>query len=221
MKVEAEKQGMWRARQHMVREQLMLRGIEDERVLKTMGKVPREAFVPEALRDRAYDDTPLPIGDGQTISQPYIVGLMTQLLQLKGDERVLEIGTGSGYQAAILAELCAKVFSIERSFALSAGARKALEDLGYSNILLRVGDGTVGWDEFSPYDRIMVTAGSPVLPKTLCGQLKEGGIMVVPVGDRVQQDLKIVRRKESGFAVESGGGCVFVPLVGREGWPGA
>jgi protein-L-isoaspartate(D-aspartate) O-methyltransferase len=203
----------------MVFEQLTQRGIQDQRVLKVMEKVPREAFVPEALRDRAYDDTPLPIGDGQTISQPYIVGLMTELLRLQGGERVLEIGTGSGYQTAILAELCAKVFSIERSFTLSAAARKILESLGYNNVLLRVGDGTVGWDEFSPYDGIIVTAGAPAIPKALSHQLKEGGRMVIPVGDRMQQDLKIVRRTETGFDVQSGGGCVFVPLVGRNGWP--
>jgi len=205
----------------MVHEQLVQRGIQDERVIKAMEKVPRDAFVPETLRDRAYDDTPLPIGDGQTISQPYIVGLMTELLHLQGGERVLEIGTGSGYQTAILAELCSKVFSIERSFTLSAAARKVLEGLGYNNILLRVGDGTVGWDEFSPYDRIIVTAGAPALPKTLSLQLKEGGLMIVPVGDRIQQDLKIVQRTDSGIDVQSGGGCVFVPLIGRNGWQSA
>ena len=205
----------------MVHEQLVQRGIQDERVIKAMEKVPREAFVPETLRDRAYEDTPLPIGDGQTISQPYIVGLMTELLHLQGGERVLEIGTGSGYQTAILAELCSKVFSIERSFTLSAAARKVLEGLGYNNILLRVGDGTVGWDEFSPYDCIIVTAGAPALPKILSLQLKEGGLLIVPVGDRLQQDLKIVQRTEAGFNVQSGGGCVFVPLIGRNGWQSA
>jgi len=205
----------------MVHEQLVQRGIRDERVIQAMEKVPREAFVPETLRDRAYEDTPLPIGDGQTISQPYIVGLMTELLHLQGEERVLEIGTGSGYQTALLAELCSKVFSIERSFTLSAAARKVLESLGYNNVLLRVGDGTVGWDEFSPYDRIIVTAGAPALPKALSLQLKEGGLLIVPVGDRVQQDLKIVQRTESGFDEQSGGGCVFVPLIGRNGWQSA
>ena len=205
----------------MVLDQLVQRGIQDGRVIQAMETVPREAFVPETLRDRAYEDTPLPIGDGQTISQPFIVALMTELLQLQGGERVLEIGTGSGYQTAILAELCSKVFSIERSFTLSAGARKVLEGLGYNNILLRVGDGTVGWDEFSPYDRIIITAGAPSAPKALSLQLKVGGIMVVPVGDRLQQDLKIVKRTPSGFDVQSGGGCVFVPLIGRNGWQSA
>lgn len=217
-KLDDEKTGLWRARQRMVRTQLEGRGIKDELVLQAMGRIPREAFVPEALRDRAYDDTPLPIGDGQTISQPYIVALMTQTLELKGTEKVLEIGTGSGYQAAVLAEICDKVFSIERSYALSARARKILEDLGYTNVLLRVGDGTVGWAEFSPYDRIVVTAAAPSIPKTLSNQLKVGGILVVPVGDRLQQELMVVRRTETDFTVQSAGPCVFVPLIGREGW---
>jgi len=214
-----ERQGLWRARQRMVRTQLAARDIYDELTLRAMSRVPREIFLTEALRDRAYDDTPLPIGEGQTISQPYIVGLMTQLLSLKGHEKVLEIGTGCGYQTAVLAEISAKIFSIERSFILSQKARKNLESLGYMNVLLRVGDGTVGWDEFSPYDRIIVTAGAPEIPQALSKQLKEGGIMVVPVGDRFQQDLKVVLRTESGFTTKSGGGCVFVPLIGREGWP--
>ena len=213
-----EKQGMWRARQRMVREQLISRDIVDQLVLKIMGRVPREVYVGEALRDRAYDDTPLPIGEGQTISQPYIVALMTQLLKLTGGEKVLEIGTGSGYQTAILAEISDRVFSIERSFTLSERARKVLESQGYSNVLLRVGDGTIGWDEFAPYDRIIVTAGAPDTPRALLKQLAQGGIMVVPVGDRFQQDLKVIRRTKSGVDTRSGGGCVFVPLIGREGW---
>lgn len=203
----------------MVREQLISRDIEDNRVLKAMGTVPREAFVSEALRDRAYDDTPLPIGEGQTISQPYMVALMTQLLCLTGGEKVLEIGTGSGYQTAILAELAGRVFSIERSYTLSQKAGKVLERLGYSNALLKVGDGTIGWSEFSPYDRIIVTAGSPDIPNSLKNQLVEDGLLIVPVGDRFHQELKIIHRTESEFKTSEGGGCVFVPLIGREGWP--
>jgi protein-L-isoaspartate(D-aspartate) O-methyltransferase len=217
-KLDDEKIGLWRARQRMTRHQLSSRGIQDERVLEAISRIPREAFVPEALRDRAYDDTPLPIGDGQTISQPYIVALMTQTLELHGDEKVLEIGTGSGYQAAVLAQICQKVFSIERSYSLSAHARKILEDLGYTNILLRVGDGTVGWAEFSPYDRIVVTAAAPSIPKTLSNQLKIGGMLIVPVGDRLQQELMVLRRTETDFTIQSAGPCVFVPLIGREGW---
>lgn len=203
----------------MIREQLIARDIVDERVLKAMDCVPREAFVSEALRARAYEDSPLPIGEEQTISQPYMVALMTELLRLKGDEKVLEIGTGSGYQTAILAELAGKVFSIERSFTLSQKARKNLENLGYTNVLLRVGDGTIGWAEFAPYDRIIVTAGAPDVPQSLLKQLSEGGIMVVPAGDRAHQDLKVITKTKSGLDIRSGGGCVFVPLIGREGWP--
>jgi protein-L-isoaspartate(D-aspartate) O-methyltransferase len=213
-----EKTGLWRARERMVRTHLMARGIQDEVVLKAMSRIPREAFIPEALRDRAYDDTPLPIGDGQTISQPFIVALMTQTLELAGGEKILEIGTGSGYQAAMLGQICQKVFSIERSYTLSARARRVLEELGYTNILLRVGDGTVGWAEFSPYDRIVVTAAAPTVPKTLSQQLKIGGRMVVPVGERTQQELLIIKRTETDFETESAGPCVFVPLIGREGW---
>ncbi len=213
------KQGLWRARSRMIREQLIARDIVDERVLKAMDSVPREAFVSEALRARAYEDSPLPIGEEQTISQPYMVALMTELLRLKGDEKVLEIGTGSGYQTAILAELAGKVFSIERSFTLSQKARKNLENLGYTNVLLRVGDGTIGWEEFAPYDRIIVTAGAPDVPQSLLKQLSEGGIMVVPAGDRAHQDLKVITKTKSGLDIRSGGGCVFVPLIGREGWP--
>jgi protein-L-isoaspartate(D-aspartate) O-methyltransferase len=213
-----QKQGMWRARQRMVREQLISRDIVDKSVLKAMSQIPREAYVGEALESRAYDDTPLPIGEGQTISQPYMVALMTQLLKLKGNEKVLEIGTGSGYQTAILAELSSKVFSIERSFSLSQKARKILENQGHLNILLRVGDGTIGWEEFAPYDRIIVTAGAPDVPQALLKQLAEGGSIVMPVGDRFQQDLKVVTRTKSGLETRSGGGCVFVPLIGREGW---
>jgi protein-L-isoaspartate(D-aspartate) O-methyltransferase len=175
-------------------------------------------FVGEALRNRAYEDCPLPIGEGQTISQPFMVAIMTELLRLQGHEKVLEIGTGSGYQAAILAELCDRVFTIERNPLLSQQARKTLESLGYTNVLTKVGDGTIGWSEFAPYDRIIVTAGAPDIPATLKNQLAENGIMVVPTGDRLHQDLKVITRTDKGFRTGSGGGCVFVPLIGKEGW---
>jgi protein-L-isoaspartate(D-aspartate) O-methyltransferase len=217
-RIMADNRRLWRARERMIKEQLLARGICDERVLRAMGKVPRHAFVPEALRDRAYDDNPLPIGEGQTISQPYIVALMTQLLNLKGDEKILEIGTGSGYQTAILAELGQKVFSIERSPSLSASARAILEELGYSNVLLRVGDGSIGWEEFSPYDRIIVTAAAPSVPPSLGRQLADNGVLVIPVGDRLQQTLTVIRNTARGILREEAGGVVFVPLVGREGW---
>lgn len=216
---EDHKQGMWRARSRMVREQLISRDIVDERVLKAMDRVPREEFVSEGLRNRAYDDSPLPIGEDQTISQPFMVACMTELLRLKGDEKVLEVGTGSGYQTAILAELAARVFSVERSFTLSQKARKVLEALGYTNILLRVGDGTIGWSEFAPYDRIIITAGAPEVPPSLVKQMRVGGVMVVPVGDRAHQDLKVIMKTKFRLETQSGGGCVFVPLIGREGWP--
>lgn len=211
-------QGMWRARERMVRDQLLARDIIDEQVLRAMRKVPREKFVDEALINRAYEDSPLPIGDGQTISQPFMVAIMTELLRLKGNEKVLEIGTGSGYQTAILAELCDRVFTIERNASLSKRARKTLEDLEYTNVLTKVGDGTIGWSEFAPYDRILVTAGAPDIPTSLKNQLSDKGIMVVPTGDRLHQDLKVVTRSGREFRTSSGGGCVFVPLIGKEGW---
>ncbi len=209
---------MWRARQSMVREQLIARDIIDERVLQVMNRIPREIFVGEGLRNRAYEDTPLPIGEEQTISQPFMVALMTELLRLNGDEKVLEIGTGSGYQTAILAELAAKVFTIERSHNLSRRARQILENEGFDNVLTRVGDGTIGWAEFAPYDRIIVTAGAPSVPETLVNQLAEGGIMVIPAGERFQQELMVITKTASGVETRNGGGCVFVPLIGREGW---
>ncbi|MBU0519086.1 protein-L-isoaspartate(D-aspartate) O-methyltransferase [bacterium] len=212
------KQGLWRARQHMIENQLRARQISDERVLAAMGKIPRELFVREALRDRAYEDSPLPIGDGQTISQPFMVALMTELLHLTGSEKVLEIGTGSGYQAAVLAELAGKVFTIERHHDLARRARKTLEGLGYTNVLTHIGDGTIGWTEFAPYDRIIVTAGAPSVPESLLKQLSAGGIMAAPVGDKVHQKLLVLTKSESGVVEKDSGGCVFVPLIGREGW---
>ena len=206
------------AREEMVKHQLIRRDITDPMVLQAMRKVPRHKFVPQALRNRAYDDGPLPIGHGQTISQPYIVAYMTQCLQMTGSERVLEVGTGSGYQAAVLAEIADKVYTIERNLALSVEARKVLDELEYSNIVMRTGDGSIGWNQYAPYDRIMVTAGSPQVPESLVKQLADNGRMVIPVGDKYCQDLVIIIRHGDNIEETKAGGCVFVPLVGREGW---
>ena len=206
------------ARNRMVENQLISRGIKDPRVLDAMRKVPRHRFVEEALVSQAYNDHPLPIGEKQTISQPYMVALMTEALELQGGERVLEIGTGSGYQTAILAELGEKIYSIERIRALSVKAQRILDDLGYFNVVLKVGDGTMGLKEEEPFDGIMVTAGSPDVPQPLVDQLAMGGRLVVPVGDRYTQSLiKIVRAKE-GITKTDLGGCRFVNLLGTHGW---
>lgn len=206
------------ARERMVRNQLISRGITDKRVLEAMGKVPRHLFIEEALDGEAYNDHPLPIGHKQTISQPYIVALMTQALDLTGNEKTLEIGTGSGYQTAILAELSAKVYTIERIRALMEMSRHILQELGYINILFKSYDGTLGWEEFSPFEAIIITAGAPAVPEPLLGQLAEGGRMIVPVGDRFSQELiKITKRKDS-FEKQSLGGCRFVDLIGAHGW---
>lgn len=208
-------------RMKMVDTQIRARGIRDPRVLKAMEKVPRHLFVNEALRDQAYNDNPLPIDGGQTISQPYIVALMTEALELKGSEKVLEIGTGSGYQAAILAELVDHVFSIDRIASLAGNARRLLESLNYYNIAIRVGDGTLGWKDEAPFDAIMVTAGAPDIPKTLVEQIAVGGRLVVPVGGRHSQVLiKMTRLSESSHDVkkEDLGGCRFVDLIGEYGW---
>ncbi len=205
-------------REMMVKEQLVARGICDTRVLEAFRKVQRELFVPENLRDCAYEDGPLPIGEGQTISQPYMVALMTEALRLKGGEKVLEIGTGSGYQAAILCELGCQVYSVERLESLAERAREILKKCGYE-FCLRVGDGTDGWKEFAPYDAIVVTAAGPKIPESLLAQLKDGGRLVMPVGDRFIQDLILVTRQGKTFHQENLGGCQFVPLKGKEGWP--
>jgi len=207
-----------RARLKMVDEQLAVRGIKDRRVLSAMGRVPRHLFVEEALRDSAYGDHALPIGEQQTISQPYMVALMSETLALKGSERVLEIGTGSGYQTAVLAELAAQVYSIERIDSLAAKARRLLASLGYRNITIKVFDGTYGWKEEAPFDAILVTAGSPEIPMPLTEQLKEGGRMVIPVGERTTQVLKKVTKTSAGIEVTGLTGCVFVPLIGGHGW---
>ena len=199
---------------------IRLRGIRDERVLSALLKVPRHLFVPEELRDRAYVDAPLPIGEGQTISQPYIVALMTEALELDEDSRVLEIGTGSGYQAAILAEIAKEVYTVERIPALLERARRILEALGYDNIYFKLGDGTLGWEEHAPYDAIIVTAGAPEVPEPLVEQLKVGGRMVIPVGDEFSQRLLRVTKLDSSgkVKIEDLGGCVFVKLKGKHGW---
>jgi len=207
------------ARERMVKNQLSPRGIKDERVLEAMGKIPRHLFIEEALAGEAYNDHPVPIGEKQTISQPYIVALMTETLELKGDENTLEIGTGSGYQTAILAELSSRVYTVERIKSLLVNARKLLAELGYSNILFKAFDGTLGWNEYAPFDAIMVTAGAPSLPGPLMDQLADNGRMIVPVGDRYSQELIKVIRKGNSLEQENLGGCRFVNLIGVHGWP--
>lgn len=205
----------------MVNSQVRLRGVRDERVLKAMETVPRHLFVDEGLRDQAYNDSPLPIGENQTISQPYIVALMTEALELTGRDKVLEIGTGSGYQTAILAELAERVLSIERIAFLATRARKIIESLKYFNVAIRVGDGTLGWKDEAPFDAILVAAGSPDIPKALIEQLAVGGRLVIPIGDRYSQQLvKVVRRSEDvrDLKKEDLGSCRFVNLIGEYGW---
>jgi protein-L-isoaspartate(D-aspartate) O-methyltransferase len=207
-------------RDDMVDRQIAAMGVTDTKVLAAMRKVPRHEFVPGWLKDAAYRDGPLPIGENQTISQPYVVAHMTEALQLRGGERVLEIGTGSGYAAAVLAEIAGEVFTVERIAALAAQARAVLERLGYANIHVVVGDGTLGWPEAAPYDAIVVTAGGPFVPPTLRAQLKPYGRLVMPVGqDSYGQSLVRVTRSISGNDVEEHLSLVsFVPLIGAEGW---
>jgi protein-L-isoaspartate(D-aspartate) O-methyltransferase len=207
-----------RDRQRMVSDQLVRRGIADERVLAAMRRVPRHRFVEEAFRERAYGDHALPIGQEQTISQPYIVALMTALLELTGREKVLEVGTGSGYQTAVLAELSRRVCSIERIPALAARARALLEALGYANVWVRVGNGTLGWPEEAPFDRILVAAGGPSVPPPLFEQLADGGRMVLPVGDQTGQILTLVENVGGEMRTRPCGDCHFVPLVGKYAW---
>ena len=207
-----------KARLKMVEEQIISRGIKDEKLIAAMNKIPRHLFVEEALQSQAYTDHPLPIGEKQTISQPYMVALMTEALLLTGKERVLEIGTGSGYQTAILAELSEKVFSVERIRPLAIRARKLLYELGYFNIEIKIFDGTFGWMDESPFDAIMVTAGSPDIPQPLIDQLAIGGRLVIPVGDALVQDLFRVTKTEAGVKKDDLGGCRFVKLIGKYGW---
>jgi protein-L-isoaspartate(D-aspartate) O-methyltransferase len=206
------------ARKKMLEQQLIARGIRNPRVLEAMGRVPRHEFVDPGMAAQAYLDHPLNIGCKQTISQPYIVGLMTQSLGLKGSEKVLEIGTGSGYQTAILAELTKQVFSVERVNTLSNRARMALYRLGYSNVSLRIGDGTTGWPEEAPFDAILVTAGAPEVPQVYADQLAEGGRLVIPCGDEAAQDLMRVRKVDGRLVEENLGACRFVKLLGQHGW---
>ncbi len=207
-----------RQRETMVREQLEARGISDARVLEAFRKVPRHLFVSEALSDQAYGDFPLPIGEQQTISQPFIVAEMTQALALDKDDRVLEIGTGSGYQAAILAEIVHRVYTMERIHSLLIKARKLFDSLKIHNIVTRYSDGTLGWENESPFDAIIVTAGSPRIPEALVRQLAPGGRMMIPVGDRYSQELTKIHRNERGIHQSFMGGCRFVKLVGADGW---
>lgn len=205
-------------RDAMVRNHIEARGVTDPKVLAAMRKVPRHLFVSEALRDQAYNDCPLPIGEQQTISQPYIVAEMTQALQLTEDDRVLEIGTGSGYQAAVLAEIVAKVYTTERQHSLFLKTRKLFDDLNYFNIVTKYTDGTLGWKAESPFDAVIVTAGAPKIPTALTDQLVVGGRMVIPVGDQHSQELLLIRKTEEGLHHESLGRCRFVKLVGKDGW---
>ena len=202
----------------MVESQLVAGGVRDPEVLRAMGRVPRHLFVDAALRGRASGDSALPIGHGQTISQPLMVATMTEALALTGGEKVLEIGTGSGYQTAVLAEIAERVFSVERIAPLYRRARELLDRLGYHRVVLRHGDGTLGWPDHAPYDAIVVTAGAPHVPEALLGQLVPGGRLLIPVGDRRVQRLLRLTRREGGDAREELCGCVFVDLVGADGW---
>ncbi|MBS3757749.1 MAG: protein-L-isoaspartate(D-aspartate) O-methyltransferase [Desulfobacterales bacterium] len=207
-----------RLRESMVKNQIEARGITDASVLSAMRRVPRHMFVSEALMDQAYADHPLPIGEQQTISQPYIVAHMSQALQVDRDDRVLEIGTGSGYQAAVLAEIAYRVYTVEKKRNLYIRARKIFDQLKYMNIVTRYSDGTMGWREESPFDAILVTAGAPEVPKTLVEQLAMGGRMVIPVGHSFSQELIKLYRDEKGIHQTRLGGCRFVKLVGEYGW---
>ncbi len=204
----------------MVDSQIVARGVRDPRVLDALRAVPRHLFVPSWEQAGAYDDRPLPIGEGQTISQPYIVALMTAALAARETDRVLEVGTGSGYQTAILARLAREVITIERRAALAAGAERVLRELGVSNVRVIVGDGSEGYAEQAPYNRILVTAGAPAVPESLEAQLADGGRLVIPVGSAGHQVLTVIDRHGAEFVQHEGEGCVFVPLIGRHGWGG-
>ena len=208
------------ARLNMVSNQVARRGVKDERVLEAMRRVPRHEFVPPDVRLNAYDDYPLPIGMGQTVSQPYIVGLMTELLDLKGHEKVLEIGTGSGYQAAILSLLCAQVFTLERHAQLAEEAISRLDTLGYPNVTVICADGSVGCPDQAPFDGIIVTAASPRIPQPLIDQLNAGGKLIIPTGSQASQMLQRVEKQPNGVNLSDILPVVFVPLRGQHGWDG-
>jgi protein-L-isoaspartate(D-aspartate) O-methyltransferase len=209
------------ARRRMVEEQLVARGIRDPRVLEVMRTLPRHVFVDPALLARAYGDHALPTLEGQTISQPYIVARMLELAEISPEHRVLEIGTGSGYQTALLARLAANVFSVERLPPLLRTAQKRLESLGIRNVALRHGDGSLGWQEFAPYDRVLVAAAAPRVPDALRGQLGERGLIVIPVGGPQYQHMEVWHRTSSGeWEHRRFGECRFVPLLGRDAWQG-
>ncbi|HZR32221.1 MAG TPA: protein-L-isoaspartate(D-aspartate) O-methyltransferase [Terriglobales bacterium] len=206
-------------RLRMCEEQLVSRGIRDPQVLAAMQKVPRHEFLPPKYRDQAYGDHPIPIGEGQTISQPYIVAVMLQMLALRPVHTVLEVGTGSGYQTALLAEIASRVFTIERHASLAGVARSTLTQLGYANVTLQIGDGSQGLEAFAPFDAIIVSAASPHVPPALLSQLREDGRMVVPVGNSQAQELQLVRKQNGSPVVTATEGCRFVPLVGSQGFP--
>lgn len=206
-------------RRQMVKDQLQARGITDARVLQAFLTVPRHLFVPKQAEHEAYADRPVPIGGGQTVSQPYIVALTAQLLRLQGHERVLEIGTGSGYQLAILAQLALEVFSVERLPGLAEQARARLERLGYLNVHMTYGNGSVGWAEHAPYDAIVVGAAAPSIPQPLIEQLAERGRLVIPVGPRQSQILTLVEKHGGTLHMRQITSCVFVPFIGEYGWP--
>lgn len=205
-------------RAEMVEKQLRRRGVEDHCVLGAMRAVPRHEFVPEELRARAYEDVPLPIGSGQTISQPYIVGVMTAALHLQPTDRAMEIGAGWGYQAAVLSLLAKDVFTIERRAELASAASEKLERLGYLNVHVHCGDGTLGLPEFAPFDAILVAAAAPAAPQPLLAQLAEGGRMIIPVGDADNQELQLIEKRAGKFSTKTMEGCRFVPLVGHHAW---
>jgi protein-L-isoaspartate(D-aspartate) O-methyltransferase len=205
-------------RKKMVEEQLIPRGIKDKKVLEAFQKVPRHNFVPKRYLDSAYGDFPLSIGEGQTISQPYMVALMSECLGLSGGETILEIGAGSGYQAAILAELASRVYTVERVVSLAEGARTCLKNLNYKNIQIEIGDGTRGWPEFAPYEGIVVTAAAPDIPKPLIEQLRIKGKLVIPTGGSFSQMLAVITKHKDRIETKQICGCVFVPLLGKYGW---
>jgi protein-L-isoaspartate(D-aspartate) O-methyltransferase len=206
------------ARSSMVAHQIVARGIRSQRVIEAIRTIPRHLFVETTLQPEAYNDCPLPIGEGQTISQPYMVALMTELLKVDADDTVLEIGTGSGYQTAILATLARQVYTVERFEPLSQKARAALQELTLHNVVYCTGDGTLGWPEHAPYDRIIVTAGAPAIPAALTEQLREDGKLVIPVGDRFSQVLQILHKQYNRLDTTTSCRCVFVKLIGKDGW---